>query len=67
MLPRKKSAKCALRNIRPLSNSERSITSIKIGEINEMPAVCAWIKNSDNDSLDMWERPSPDLRKIKLL
>ena len=40
MLPRKKSAKCALRNIRPLSDSKRSITLIKTREINEMLAIC---------------------------
>ena len=41
MLPQKKSAKCALRNICPLSDSKRSITLIKIGEINEMLAAYA--------------------------
>ena len=41
MLPRKKSAKYALRNIRPLSDSKRPITLIKIGEFNEMLAACA--------------------------
>ena len=46
----------------PLSDNKRSITLIKIGEINEMPADAhenLWIKSNDNDSLDMWQRPSP--------
>ena len=57
MLHRKNSAKCLMRNIRPLSDSKRPMTLIKIGEVNKMLAACAWqsewIKSSDNYSLDI--------------